>query len=180
MSAIMHGIIGGAVATALAGLSLASQREVAADREGWIRLRPTSLIHFALVGCIAFVAVISFFFVTGGSARSDAEEQNFYALMLMIAFGCGGLTMLWAGYLRRVEWRGETVRIRSPGRERRFQFTDFIEVKEGWDGSELKFLTADGHAFRVSLYFHGSEQLFRALFQSLERRFPERFSRPDR
>jgi hypothetical protein len=180
MSAIMHGIIGGAVATALAGLSLAFQRDVAPGHDGWLRLRPNWLIHFAMAGCVIFVALISFFFLTGGSARSDAEDQNFYALLLMIAFGCGGLMMLWAGYLRRVDWRGETIRVRSPGRERRFQFADFVAVKEGMDGSELKFLTADGRVFRLSLYFYGAQHLLGELAKAFESRNSGSPSRPDR
>ena len=175
MSAIVHGIMGGAAATALAALSLASQRDVRANRSGWKRLRPNWLIHFALIGCIAFVALISFFFLTGGSARRDAEEQNFYALLLMIAFGVGGLWTLTAGYLRHVEWKGETILVRLLGRERRFAFSDFVAVRNGLDGSELKFITADGRVFRVGQYFHGSNQLFCALFESLERRHPEQF-----
>jgi hypothetical protein len=170
MSAIVHGIIGGAIATALAAASLATQRPVEADRSGWKRLRPNWYIHFALIGCILFVAAISFFFLSGGSARRDAEEQNFYAFLLMVAFGAGGFWTLCAGYLRRVEWQGETIRIRFFGSEHRFHFADFVEVRDGLDGSELKFLTADGRVFRVSQYFHGSKQLFRALFESFERR----------
>lgn len=170
MSAVVHGIIGGAVATVLAATSLATQREVTADRSGWKRLRPNWYIHFALLACIAFVAVISFFFLTGGSARRDAEQQNFYALLLMIAFGLGGLWTLWAGYLRRVEWQGETIRIRSLGQERRFQFSDFVDVKDNIDRSELKFVAWDGRVFRVGQHFHGANQLLRALFEYFENR----------
>ena len=170
MSAIVHGIMGGAIATVLAAISLATQREVHSGRQGWKRLRPSWHIHFALVGCVAFVAIISVFFLTGGSARRDAAEQNFYALVLMLAFGAGGVWTLCAGYLRKVEWKDETIRTRLFGRERLFRFSDFMDVKSGLDGSELKFLTADGRVFRVSQYFHGSNQLFRAIFESFERR----------
>jgi hypothetical protein len=180
MSAVVHGIMGGAIATALAAASLATQRQVATDRTGWKRLRPGWYIHTALVGCILFVAAISFFFLTGGSARRDAEAQNFYAFLLMVAFGIGGVWTLCAGYLRRVEWQGERIRIRLFGRERHFRFEEFVAVKDGLDGSELKFLTADGRVFRVSQYFHGSTQLFRAIFDSFERRRPADWSRFDR
>lgn len=172
MSAVVHGIIGGAVATALAAVSLATQKPVEANRTGWKRLRPSWYIHMALVGCILFIAAISFFFLTGGSARRDAQEQNFYALLLMIAFGAGGIWTLCAGYLRRVEWKDGTVRTSLFGRERQFRFDEFVDVRDGLDGSELKFFTADGRVFRVSQYFHGSNQLFGALFDSLERRTP--------
>jgi hypothetical protein len=179
MSAVVHGIMGGAIATALAAASLATQREVEADRTGWKRLRPGWYIHSALVGCILFVAAISFFFLTGGSARRDAEEQNFYAFLLMLAFGAGGVWTLCAGYLRRVEWQGESIRVSFFGTRQFFRFADFVEVKDGLDGSELKFFTADGRVFRVSQYFHGSKQLFRALFDSLDRRHPGDFSGRD-
>jgi len=170
MSAVVHGIIGGAVATALAAASLATQRQVQADRAGWKRLRPGWYIHIALIGCILFVAAISFFFLTGGSARRDAEEQNFYAFLLMSAFAAGGIWTLCAGYLRRVEWRDGHIRVTLLGMKREFRFGEFVAVQDGIDGSELKFLTADGRVFRVSQYFHGSNQLFRAIFDSFERR----------
>ena len=175
MSAVVHGIIGGAIATALAAASLATQRHVVADRTGWKRLRPSWYIHTALVGCILFVAAISFFFLTGGSARRDADEQNFYAFLLMLAFGAGGVWTLCAGYLRRVEWQGETIRVSLFGKTQFYRFGDFVEVRDGFDGSELKFFTADGRVFRVSQYFHGSKQLIRALFDSFERARPTHF-----
>ena len=161
MSAIVHGIMGGAIATALAAVSLATQREVAVERSGWKRLRPGWYIHLALAGCIIFVALISFFFLTGGSARRDDEEQNFYALLLMIAFGIGGLWTVVVGYGRRVEWRGETIRSAPLAREK-LSFSEFVDVGTPY-WSEAHVHRRRRRCFG-SAVFHGS--------RNVSRRFP--------
>ena len=170
MSAVAHGLIGRAVATLLLSVSMASQRDARVTASGWNRLRPGWYIHLALIGCTLFVAPISAFFLSGGSARLDAEAQNFYALLLMLVFAAGGLWTLWAGYLRRVEWREETIRVRTPAGVRSFEFGDYVAIRSGFDGSEFHLMTGDGRVFKLSRHFHGSNQLLRALSESFERR----------
>lgn len=153
---ILPGVIGGLVAVGLGAAALRSQKPAQADREGWKRLRPGWYLHLALVGCAAFVAVIALFFLTGGSSRADAEDQNFYALLLMLAFGAGGIWVLWAGYLRKVAWKGNEILLTAPfRRDARYRLSEVVGVSDNIDGSECKIHFADGRILRISIYFHG-------------------------
>ena len=159
MSAVISGLIGGAIATALGAMALRSQKSANLDVDGWRWLRPGWLIHFAVGGCAAFVLAITYFFSLGGSARSDAAEQNFWAMLILLGFGGGGLWLVWAGYLHKVAWRGNDIRLVRPLRlDAYYRFTDIVSVRPNGDGSELKLKFADARVLRVSPYFHGFRQ----------------------
>ncbi|HVH49649.1 MAG TPA: hypothetical protein VM760_07210 [Sphingomicrobium sp.] len=170
MSAIVSGIIGGIAATALGAAALRSQKEAALDADGWRRLRPGWYMHLALGGCILFVLLVAFFFYTGGSARRDADSQNFAALLIMLAFGAGALWTLWAGYLRRVAWRAGDIRISTPLGAQTYRFADVVGVGGNADGSECKLHMSDGSVVRVGVYFHGFQQFIQALGEHLSQR----------
>lgn len=156
MSAIISGLIGGLVATALGAAALRSQKSDPADHSGWKSLRPGWYLHFALLGCLAFVVAITYFFAIGGSARPDAKDQNFYALLLMLGFGAGGVWVLWAGYLRTIAWRGNNIRLSAPfRRDAYYRFSDVVGVSDSFDGAECKLHFTDGQILRVSVYFLG-------------------------
>ncbi len=156
MSAVVSGLIGGAIATALAAVALRSQKSARTDSDGWCWLRPGWLIHFAVGGCFAFVLAVSYFLWLAGSARTDAELQNFWAMLIMLGFGAGGLWLVWAGYLHRVAWRGNDIRLVRPlRRDTYYRFTDIVSVRPNGDGSEFKLRFADARVLRVSPYFHG-------------------------
>lgn len=91
MSALISGLIGGAIAGGLGALALRTQGNAHTTRESWKRLRPNWLMHFVLVGCFAFVLAIGYFFWSGASARADAGKQNLWALLLLLAFAAGGI-----------------------------------------------------------------------------------------
>lgn len=170
---IASGLIGGAIAVALGTLAIRSQRGPSVDAYGWKLMRPGWYLHLALIGCIAFVLVIGWFFLQGGSSRADAVEQNQWALLLMLAFGAGGLWVLWAGYLRRIMWKGAEIRVIAPfGTERRYCFSEIVDMTEGVDGSEIKLHMDDGSVMRVSVYFHGFQNFMNdieAYFSTLDR-----------
>ena len=170
MSAIVSGLIGGAVATALGAAALRSQKEAEVDANGWRRLRPGWYMHLALGGCVLFVLLVAFFFYTGGSARRDAETQNMWALLIMLAFGAGGLWTLWAGYLRRVAWRAGDIRVSTPLGARTYRFANIVGVGGNAEGSECKLHMGDGSVVRVSVYFHGFQQFIQALGEHLSQR----------
>ena len=170
MSAILHGVIGGVVATILGAVAIQSQKDAQIGAEGWRRLRPGWYMHLALGGCLVFVLLVAFFFLTGGSARRDAESQNFAAFLIMLAFGAGALWTLWAGSLRKVSWRGSEIRVATPFSVCTYRFADVVGVDQNVDGSECKLFFADGSVVRVSVYFHGFRQFVQALGQYLSER----------
>jgi hypothetical protein len=170
MSAIVSGIIGGVAATALGAAALRSQREAAIGADGWRRLRPGWYMHLALGGCILFVLLVAFFFYTGGSARRDAHTQNMWALLIMLVSGAGAGWTLWAGYLRRVAWKGAELRIATPFNVCTYRFADVVGVGGNADGSECKLHMSDGGVVRVSVYFHGFQQFIQALGEHLSQR----------
>ena len=123
-------------------------------------MRPSWYVHFVVLGCLAFVVIITGFFVSGGSARSDADEQNLWALGLLLGFGGGGLWLWWAAYLRRIRWKGNEIVVSDPFRANsHYRFADVVDLTENADGSEAKLHMADGRMLRVSTYFHGYNEL---------------------
>ena len=156
MSAIVSGLIGGAIATAVGTLALRTQKPARPDPKGWKRLRPGWFMHAILCGCLAFVFVMIYVFAQGGSARADAEEQNFAALLILLGFGGAGLWIFWFGYLHRIAWKGDAIRCRSPfGKDDYFRFSEVVLVDGNADQSEYKVVFADGRKLRVNAYFHG-------------------------
>lgn len=170
---VLSGVIGGAIAVALGALAIRSQRAASIGADGWKRLRPGWYLHLALIGCSAFVLVIGWFFLQGGSSRADAVEQDRWALLLMFAFGAGGLWVLWAGYLHRIMWRGTEIRVVAPfGAERRYRYSEIVDMDDSFDGSEVKFRMQDGSVLRISVYFHGFQEFMSELdehFSALDR-----------
>lgn len=171
MSALISGLIGGAIAGGLGALALRTQSDARITREGWKRLRPNWLMHFALVGCFAFVGAMGYFFWLGGSARADADKQNLWALLLLLAFAAGGIWTLFAAYLRRVEWVRGTIRVRMPWvPDRHYAFDDIVEVAPNIDGSQFKLIMRGGEIVRLNTYAHGFKELLMAIGNHLQRR----------
>jgi len=168
VSAIVSGLIGGLIATGLGTLALRTQKPARADRDGWKRLRPSWFLHFIVLGCLAFVVVMIYVFAQGGSARADAGEQNFAALLILLGFGAAGLWIFWFAYLHRIAWKGDKIRCRAPfRRDSFFRFSDVTLVDGNSDLSEYKLVFADGRKLRVNTYFHG----FTDFMQVLDDRF---------
>jgi hypothetical protein len=154
MSAIISGLIGGVVATALGALALRTQKTARPDQHGWRRLRPGWLYHLATFGSLVFV-VLAGVSIAVGSARADADEQNFYALLLMLGFGGAGAVLVWAVYLRRIEWKGDEIRVTGPfGQLRRYRFSSVEKITEN-SYSEIKLRMPDGSTLRASPYLNG-------------------------
>ncbi len=174
MSAIVSGLIGGLIATGLGTLALRTQKSARADRNGWKRLRPGWFMHATLGGCVAFVLVMIYVFAQGGSARADAEEQNFAALLILLAFGAAGSWVFWFGYLHRIAWKGDKIRCRSPFRgDAFFRFSEVTLVDSNADHSEVKLVFADARKLRVSTYFHGFNDFMEALEDRFQDELPE-------
>jgi len=168
---ILPGLIGGMIATGLGAVALRSQKLARLNEDGWMQLRPSWMIHTVVGGCLGFVLVIAYFFAGGGSARADASEQNFYALVLMLGFGGAGIYALWTVYLRKICWRGNDIRLTTPFRGvAYYRFTDVVDVGVNMDGSEYKLHFHDGRMLRVNVYLHGFHQFVRELTARLRSR----------
>jgi hypothetical protein len=116
------------------------------------------------MGCLAMVAVIGAFFSIGGSARIDAGEQNLMALLLMLAFAGSAAWVLWYGYLRKIEWKGDDIRVTSPfGRVAEYRFSDVQETAESMDGFQFRLRMKDSRTLRVSMYSHGFQEFMERL-----------------
>lgn len=168
MSWVVSGLIGGVVAIALGVVARRTQKNATMDQHGWKQLRPSWLIHATLLGCLAFAAVIGGFFIMGGSSRSDAEEQNLWALGLLVAFSGAGLWLWWAAYLGRICWKGNQIVVSAPFRDdMRHRFSDIADVTFNADESEAKLHMADGRVIKVNTYFNG----FHELMVEMERQY---------
>ena len=164
MSAIISGLIGGAAAAVLASWAEKGRRKARKDEHGWRSLHPGWLLHGTFVGCFALVAFISFFLFNGGSARSDAETQNLYALGLLIAFAVGLLYVAWITYGRTVAWLGGKIKtVDLFGRERHYRLCDIDRISETLSGSDYVIRFTDGSRLKFSKYMHGVPELLRHL-----------------
>jgi hypothetical protein len=156
MSAVVSGLIGGVIAAGLGALAVRSQKSARTHSDGWMKLRPGWYLHLLLILCWAFVALIAYFFWTGGSTRADAQEQNFYALLILIASAAAGIWTLCSAYLREVGWKDDEIRVSAPWRrERLYRFSDITDVKGTFDGSGCKLRFGEHGKLNVSAYFHG-------------------------
>jgi hypothetical protein len=90
-------------------------------------------------------------------------------MLIILAFGAGGIWIFWAGYLHKFAWRGNEIRVSTPWRRvTYYRFSDIADVRENLDGSECKLHFANGRVVRVSIYFHG----FHDFADELARRLP--------
>lgn len=164
MSAIISGLIGGAVAAVLASWAERGRRKARKDSQGWRSLRPGWLLHGTFVGCFALVAFISFFLLNGGSARSDADTQNLYALGLLIAFALGAVYVAWITYGRTVAWLGGKIKTTDVfGRERFYRLCDIDQINETLSGSDYVIRFTDGSRLKFSKYMHGVPEFLKHL-----------------
>ena len=153
---LVSGLIGVLAVMLIAWLAISRPNGVGTTADGWNELRPGFTNHLSVLGCCAFVAIIIYFFATGGSSRLDADEQNVWALLIGIAFGGGGAWLFWLAYLTRFQWKDGHIRICAPFRHNRYyRFSDIRSVAEGYEGSELKLRMADGRTIRINTYACG-------------------------
>lgn len=171
MSWIVCGLIGGVAATAVGSLALRTQKRAHADEDGWKSLRPGWYLHFLVLGCLGFAGAIGYFFWLGGSARTDAAEQNLVALCLLLAFGAAGIWVYLTAYVRKIEWAGGVVRIRSPWRPQvSYRLSEAVAIRDSLNGAECKIRFADGRSLSVNMYFDGFYDFMADLDEASARR----------
>jgi hypothetical protein len=167
MSAVISGLLGGAVAAVLAALAQRSQRAARMTEDGWRVLRPGWFIHATFVGCVALSSLITFSLITGGSTRSDAQTQNLYALALAIAFGLGALYVAWTSYARTLAWKGNDLRFRTiTGRDEVRGISHVRSIRKSDARGDYRICFLDGSKLVFSAYLHGARELVEQLRQS--------------
>ncbi len=160
MSAVINGLLGGAIAVILAGAAQRTQRTARLRGDGWHTLRPGWLLHGAFAGSLALSAFIGWILLKGGSTRPDAATQNLYALGLATAFGSGALYMAWLNYGRTIAWQGTTICIKSLfSKEKRISFGDVQKIHHDEAQGEYRITFGGGLKLVLSPYFHGATDL---------------------
>lgn len=160
MSAIVSGLIGAAVAVALATLAERKLKPAQANAEGWQTLRPGWLVNATFVATTAFAALMAFYLLSGGSSLPDADTQNFYALLLAVVSGIAAIYLAWTTYGRTVMWKGTELRVRTcVGRDTTRPLADVSSVAKNEALGDYRLTFCDGGTLRVSAYMHGVNDL---------------------
>ena len=164
MSALISGLVGALVAVALAAVAQRSQKSALADGENWKALRSSWLLNGTFVACVAFTALITYFLLSGGSPRPDAQTQNLYALALAVAFGLGAIYLGWTTYGRSIAWNDKELRVRTvAGRETVRSISDVQSVRKSDARGDYRIKFRDGSTLVFSAYMHGANELVAAL-----------------
>ena len=160
MSAVISGLVGGAVAVALAAVAQRNQRSARTSADGWRVLRPSWFLHGTFLGCAAFAALIAYFLLSGGSSRADANTQNFYAVILGVGFGLCALYVGWTTYGRAIAWNDNQLRVRTIfGSEFVRPFSDVAAIKKREARGDYRIEFLDRTALVFSAYLHGAQEM---------------------
>ncbi len=160
MSAIVSGLVAGAVAAALCLVAERRRRPVDVDRAGWRSLQPGRLMVTTIVGCCAMAALPIYILGTGGSTRPDVETQNLFAVLLAIGFACAAGYTSWAAYGQDVSWDNRMLRVRGafgPTKTRRLENVVAIAIGD-WSGL-YRVSFNDGSTVRFSSQLRGAREL---------------------
>jgi len=164
MSALISGLVGGLVATALVTIAQRRQRSARLTADGWRALRPGWLLHGTFVGCLVLSGLTAYVLLSGGSPRSDAETQNLSAFALAIGFGCGTLYIASTVYGRTIAWKDNQLRVRSlAGRETSWLISDVRSVEKRDFLGDFRIGFKDGSTLTFSTYLTGAQELVELL-----------------
>lgn len=164
MSAVVSGLIGAVAVVALVTLAERTQKSARSRSDGWKALQPSWLIHGCMVLCIGFGALMAYFFLSGGSSLPDAPTQNMFALLLLAMAAAGAIYGGWTSYGRRITWKANELRIRSPlGGEVIQRISDVVEVTKSEMRGEYRMIFRDGSRFWFSAHMHGANDLLARL-----------------
>jgi len=160
MSAVINGLLGGAIATLLVAAARRTQRSARLQADGWHTLRPGWLLYGAFGLSLALSLFIGWILLNGGSTRPDAETQNLYASGLAIAFGCGAIYMAWVNFGRTIAWRDTEIRISTLFRKDAYvRFEDIQSIAPNEANDDFRITLREGSKLVLSPYFHGATEL---------------------
>lgn len=160
MSALISGLVAGALAFGLVSLAQRPLRPAAAAPDGWKVLRPSRLIDATIVGVGALAAAAGAFLLGGGSTLPDAAVQNGIAALFLAASGACALYTAWTAYGRSVMWKGDRLRVRTlSGRDSLRRISDVSRVGKNEMLGEYRITFRDGSTLRFSASMHGARGL---------------------
>ena len=162
-SPLYSGLVGAIVATALGYWTITYQEKVERDANGWMALRPTATVHFAFIGSFAFSALMLWLYLFVGSARTDADTQEFMMLVLFAVFGVAAMWTFWSAYLYKVRWKGSKIEFGRLGRIHRYKVQQIAAKKYVAWRSEYAIEFEDGQRLFFSPYMRGGLELARKL-----------------
>lgn len=164
MSAVVSGLIGGAIAFGLVTLAERTQKSAAIVHGGWKALRAGWLINGCIVGSAALAAFFVYFFFSGGSALPDAKAQNGMAALLLAASTGYVLYLVWIVLGRSIMWKGNELRIRTvTGKETTRRISDVTHVMKHETLGEYRLTFRDQSTLRFSAHLHGAKELLQRL-----------------
>jgi hypothetical protein len=164
LSPIFSGLAGGIGVAVLARFGLRAKP----DRHGWRRIRPSAMHWIALIGSAAIASLMLYVRLFVGSARADAEQQMFYADLLIGGFTIGALASLWQ--IRRIlrtnaSWRGATLCFdTADGRNVILPMSEVAQMDRRWSGSiDVRF--NDGTLLRLDEHATGAPELLNRIVE---------------
>lgn len=129
------------------------------DESGWKQLKRGFLIYFMLFGCASFVVLAGSALIMSDPMQTDAQEQNFYALLVLIGFALAGAYPVWIAYGRCVMWKGSMILVRSwTGKERLFLISELVSVQRSEISEDYCLVFQSGETLRFSTNLRGATQ----------------------
>lgn len=160
MSAVVSGLIGGAIAFGLVTLANRTQKSAAIAQDGWKALRTGWLINGGITGSAALAALFGYFLGSGGSALPDAQTQNGMAALLLAAFTGYVIYMAWMVFGRTIMWKGNELLVCTmAGKVAKNRISDVTDVRKLEFLGEYRLTFRDKSSLRFSAHLHGANEL---------------------
>ncbi|MES2753993.1 MAG: hypothetical protein V4659_04945 [Pseudomonadota bacterium] len=170
MSAVVSGLIGGAIAAALGAIALRTQGTPKVDHDGWKTLTPSWLLHMSVFLGAVMTAGVVYFFAIGGSSLPDANSQNVFAMGLGIAFAVMTAWCAWLTYLQKISWNSSSIRRSALGQTSVFDRQEFVRVRESSFLGTHRIIFRGGSSIRFFKYANGASDLVESLSGGIARK----------
>lgn len=173
MSAVVLGLIGGAIAFGLITLAQRRQKSAAIVNHGWKALRSGRLVNGCIIGTAALAAFFGYFLLNGGSALPDAQMQNSIAAAFLTASASYVLYMTWMVFGRTIMWKGRELRVCTvTGKEATRHIADVTDITKLEFLGEYRLTFRDKSTLRFSEHLNGADELVKRLPRRASRSGP--------
>ena len=164
MSAVVIGLVGGAIALGLITLAQRRQKSAAIAKDGWKALRSGWLVNGCIIGTAALAAFFGYFLLNGGSALPDAQTQNGIAAVFLAVSASYVLYMAWMVFGRTIMWKGRELRVCTvTGKEATRQIADVTHIAKLEFLGEYRLTFRDKSTLRFSAHLSGANELVERL-----------------
>ena len=160
MSAIVNGLVGGAIAVSLVALADRAQKPARLNPDGWRTLQPGWLLNGTIAACAGFAALMGYILAVVGFWAPDAASQISPLLLLITGFGGAAIYLAWSVYGRTIKWKGNVLLVRALfGGEVARHISDVCLVRKSEALGEYRVTFRDGSALRLSAHLRGAKEL---------------------